>query len=234
MRLVHARRAVRVAVIATQPLGFPAPVQVLVRLPGVFAAAGKAEGLEAHGFERDVAGEDHQVGPGNRLPVLLLDRPQQAACLVQADVVRPAVEWREALLPAAAAPAAVTGAVGAGAVPGHTHEQRAVMPEVGRPPVLRIGHQCAQLLLECLQVQALEGFRVVKRRRQRIGAGRVLVEQVHTQLLGPPIAIGGAGADDAVVEGALCFGSHGIYLGAAARRELRAGGRALVERLRRW
>jgi hypothetical protein len=47
----------------------------------------------------DVAGEDHQVGPGDLVAVLLLDRPEQAARLVEVAVVRPAVERREALLP---------------------------------------------------------------------------------------------------------------------------------------
>jgi hypothetical protein len=44
-----------------------------------------------------VAGEDHQVGPGDLVAVFLLDRPQQAARLVEVAVVRPAVERRKAL-----------------------------------------------------------------------------------------------------------------------------------------
>src|SRR5690606_26111713 len=129
------------------PRGLAAPVHVLVGLPGVLAATGKAEGAEAHRLQRDVAGEDHQVGPRDRLAVLALDRPQQAARLVEADVVGPAVERREALLAASATAASVTDAVGAGAVPGHADEEPAVMTEVGRPPVLGIGHQRAQVLL---------------------------------------------------------------------------------------
>ncbi|EFF49395.1 type II secretion system protein C [Xanthomonas citri pv. aurantifolii str. ICPB 10535] len=209
VRFVHARRAARIAFVATQPLGFAAPVQVLIRLPGVFAAAGKTEGLQAHRFQRDVAGENHQIGPGNGLAVSLLDRPQQAARLVQADVVRPAVERGEALLPTSAAATSVANAIRAGAMPGHAHEQRAVMAEVGRPPVLRIGHQRVQVLLERLQVQALERVGIVERRAQRVGFARMLAEQIHAQLLGPPIAIGGSGTDDGVVERALCFGGHG-------------------------
>jgi hypothetical protein len=108
----------------------------VVGFPYVGAATGEAEGLEAHGFERDVAGEDDQVGPRNLAAVLLLDRPQQAARLVQAHVVGPAVERREALLAAPCAAPAVTDAVGAGAVPGHADEEAAVVAEVGRPPVL--------------------------------------------------------------------------------------------------
>ena len=122
--LVHAFRAVRVAHVAAEPRRLAAPVHVLVRLPHVGAAAAEAEGLEAHGLQRDVAGEDHQVGPRDVAAVLLLDRPEQPARLVEADVVRPAVERREALLAATAAAAAVADAVGAGAVPGHADEQR--------------------------------------------------------------------------------------------------------------
>ena len=83
---------------ASPPSHVSAPVHVLVRLPDVLAPAAETESLEAHGFERDVAREDHQVGPGNLAAVLLLDRPQQPARLVEADVVGPAVERREALL----------------------------------------------------------------------------------------------------------------------------------------
>ena len=47
--------------------------------PDVSAAAGETEGLESHRFQRDVAGEDHQVGPGDPAAVFLLDRPEQTA-----------------------------------------------------------------------------------------------------------------------------------------------------------
>src|SRR5690606_27212088 len=117
--LRHAARTAGVAFVTGQPGGLAAPVDVLIRFPGVFAAGAEAEGTEAARLQRDVAGEDHQVGPGNLLPVLLLDRPQQAPGLVQAAVVRPGIERGEALLAAAAAATAVAAAVGAGAVPGH-------------------------------------------------------------------------------------------------------------------
>ena len=110
-------------------------------LPDVGAAAGEAEGLEAHRLERDVAGEDHQVGPREFAAVFLLDRPQQPARLVEVGVVGPAVERREALLPGAGAAAAVRDAVGARAVPRHADHQAAIVTEVGRPPFLRVRHQ---------------------------------------------------------------------------------------------
>ena len=188
-----------------QPLGFPAPVDVLIRLPDVLAAAAEAEGLEAHRLQRDVAGEDHEVGPGDLAAVLLLDRPEQAARLVQADVVRPAVERREALLASAAAAAAVAGAVGAGAVPGHADEQGPVVTEVRRPPVLRVGHQRREILLQGREVEALELLGVVEVLAHRIGLGGVLVQEVQPQLVRPPVTVRRAAAGR-VVERALCFG----------------------------
>jgi hypothetical protein len=73
-------------------------------MPDVLAAAAEAEGLQPHRLIGDVAGEDDQVGPADLVAVLLLDRPQQAARLVEVDVVRPGVERREALVAGAAPP----------------------------------------------------------------------------------------------------------------------------------
>src|SRR5690606_19799173 len=135
LRLGNALGSARIALVAAEPGGFATPVHVLVGLPGVLAAGAEAEGAEARMLECDVAGQDHQVGPGDLLPVLLLDRPQQPARFVEADVVRPRVERGEALLTAPAATAAVADAVGTGAVPGHADHQAHVAAEVGRPPV---------------------------------------------------------------------------------------------------
>ncbi len=97
-----------------------------------------------------------EVGPGNLAAVFLLDRPQQPARLVEVHVVRPAVERREPLLAVAGAAAAVADAVGAGAVPRHPDEQRPVVAEVGRPPLLRVRHQGMQVLDHGIQVEGLE------------------------------------------------------------------------------
>src|SRR5262249_38051044 len=94
--------------------------------------ATETEGLESHRFEGDVAGQDHQVGPGNLAAILLLDRPEQATRLVQADVVRPTVERREALLAPAPSAAAVPYAVATVAVPRHANEPGTVVAEVRR------------------------------------------------------------------------------------------------------
>ena len=128
-----------------QPGAFGTPVQFF-RLPHIGAAAGESERLEAHRFQGDVADENKQIGPGQLAAVFLLDRPQQAARLVQVRVVRPGVERREALLTGTGAATAVGDAVGAGAVPGQTDEQSAVVTEIGRPPVLRVLHQGMQVL----------------------------------------------------------------------------------------
>ena len=98
-----------------EPLLLGAPVDVLLGLEHVLAAAAEAEDRAAHRFDRDVAGQDDQVGPGELPAVLLLDRPEQAARLVEVAVVRPAVERGEALRARRRAAAAVAGAIGAGA-----------------------------------------------------------------------------------------------------------------------
>ena len=128
-----------------QPGLLHAPVDILFRLPDVFASAGETEGFETHRLQRDVAGEDHQVGPGDLATVLLLDRPEQAARLVEVAVVRPAVEGRKALVARPCAAATVGDAVRAGAVPCHADHQAAVVAPVSGPPVLRIRHQGMQV-----------------------------------------------------------------------------------------
>src|SRR5690606_31767057 len=52
-------------------------VDAAIRLPGVDTPAAEAEGFQPHVLKRDIAGEDHQVGPGQRRAVLLFDGPEQ-------------------------------------------------------------------------------------------------------------------------------------------------------------
>ena len=170
-----------------QPLALGAPVDVVVRLPDVRPSAGEPERLEAHRLQGDVAGENHQVGPGDFPAVLLLDRPEQAARLVEVHVVRPAVERREALHARTRTAATVADAVRTGAVPGHPDEQRAVMAEVRRPPVLRVRHQGMQVLDHGIQVEALELLGIVERLAHGIEQGRVLVELSQAQQVRPPV-----------------------------------------------
>ncbi len=190
----RARRALAVAGVGPEPPLFAAPVDVLIRLPSIGAPPGETERFEAHRLERDVAREDHEIGPGNLAAVLLLDRPQEAARLVEAHVVRPAIERREALLPARAAAAPIADAVGAGAVPGHADEERAVVAEIRGPPVLRIGHERREILLQAGVVEALEFVGVIEVLAHRVGLRRVLVEQLDLQPVRPPVLVGGAAA----------------------------------------
>ncbi len=100
--------AVTAVALVAQPGVFVAPVDVFFGLPDVHAATAETEGLEAHGLQRHVAGQDHQVGPGDLVAVFLLDGPEQAARLVQVAVVGPAVDRRKTLVAGAAAAASVT------------------------------------------------------------------------------------------------------------------------------
>ncbi|CAM5489497.1 hypothetical protein SGRIM119S_04434 [Streptomyces griseorubiginosus] len=212
--------------LVVQPGGLGAPVDVLVGLPDVGAAAAEAEGLEAHGLQGDVAGEDHEVGPGDGLAVLLLHRPQQTAGLVQVAVVRPAVQRREALLATTATAAAVADAVGAGAVPGHADHQRAVVAEVGGPPVLRGGEHLGDVPLHGVQVEGLEGLGVVEVRAERVRDDRVLGEDLQVQSLRPPLAVAAAlgGVRGAPVRDRAATGALGLGVGDDCVVVLRHGG----------
>ena len=142
--LHRAQRIVQIALTAValvaEPFLLRAPVDLL-GLPDVGAAECEAERLEPHGFQCDVAGQHEQVGPGDLLAVLLLQRPQQPAGLVEVDVVRPGVQGSEALRALTGAAATVGDPVGAGGVPAKPDEETAVVPVVSRPPVLRLCHQ---------------------------------------------------------------------------------------------
>src|SRR5258708_4179651 len=75
-RLRRAERVLKLALAAVafvpQPRPFGTPVE-LFRLPPIGAAARETERLETHRLQGDVAGEDHQIGPGEFPAVLLLD-----------------------------------------------------------------------------------------------------------------------------------------------------------------
>src|SRR5215469_7136697 len=116
-----------------QPLAFGTPVDIVFGLPDILASAAKTERLEPHRLESNVACENHEVGPGNLPAILLLDRPQQPARLVEVYVVGPAIERRKALLSGSGAAAAVADAVRTSAMPRHADEQRSIVAEVSRP-----------------------------------------------------------------------------------------------------
>ena len=143
---------------------------------------------KSHRLQRHIAGQDHQVGPGDLAAVLLLDRPQQPAGLVEVGVVGPAVERREAVGARAAAAPAVVDAVGAGAVPRHPDDQRPVVAVVGRPPVLGGGQHLFDVGLHGGEVEAVELGRVVEAVAHGVDLRRVLVQRSQVQLLGPTTA----------------------------------------------
>ena len=216
--LHRAERVVELAVapvaLVAQPGGFRSPVGRLLGLPVVLSPTGEAEGLQPHRLECAVPREDHQVGPGDSLPVLLLHRPQQAARLVQVDVVGPAVEGGEALRPGPRAAAAVADAVGARAVPGHPDEEGTVVAVVRRPPLLRCRHHLEHVGLELLEVDAQEGLGVVEVLVEGVGLGGVLMQEFEIELLGPPLGVGSARSGEGVgspFEGAL-FLRHVVLL----------------------
>ncbi len=157
-----------------QPFLFRAPVGVAFRRPDVFAAEGETEGLETHGFVGDVAGEDIEVGPGDLVAVLLLDRPKKAAGLIEVAVVRPGVERGEALVARACTAATVKQAVGAGSVPCQADHQPAIMAPVSRPPGLAVGHQVCRSCLSAFDIEFLDFFVIVEVLAHRIGLGVVL------------------------------------------------------------
>ncbi len=194
----------RIALVA-EPGAFRAPEQ-LFRLPDIGTAAGEAERFEAHRISSATlpvrtSRSAHEIG----VAVFLLDRPDQAAGLVEIGVVRPAVERGETLLPLPGAAAAIGDAIGAGAVPGHADEQPAVMAEISRPPILRVGHDLDEVGLHRGEVELLELLGIVEPGTERIGERGVAMQHREIELLGPPVAIAMAplAAAPAVVHRAL-------------------------------
>ena len=175
--------------IITKPGLFVTPVDVFLRLPEIDTPAAKAKGLEAHGLEGTIPRENDEIGPGNPVAIFLLNRPEQASRLVEVAVVGPTVDRCQSLVTATGPTSTIGGAVGAGAVPGHTDKQAAIMAPVGRPPILGIGHQGMQILLQCLEIELIEFISIVKSSPQRIGCRRVLMQQIEIELVRPPVVI---------------------------------------------
>ena len=205
--------AVAGVALVAEPGGLATPIDVLRGLPGVRAPAAEAERLAAHRLDGDVAGKQHQVGPGDLVAVLLFDRPQQPSRLVEADVVGPAVERRKALSARGAATAAVGDAIAARAVPGHPDHEAAVVTPVGGPPILRVRHQRKEILLERRIVELLERRGVVEPLAHGIGECRVLVQNPEVQLVRPPVLVRlrGSGGLCTTRERALRVVGHGCY-----------------------
>ena len=178
-----------VAFVGAEPLLFLAEDDLL-RLPDVGPAEAEAEGLEAGRFQRHVACVHQQVSPGDLVAVLLLDRPEQPACLVEVGVVRPAVQRREALHALPTAAAAVEDAVRTGGVPAHADEQAGVAAVVGGPPVLRGGYRRHDIGLEGLDVELGEFLGVVEVLAVRVRHRTLRVQLRYVDLIGPPVLVG--------------------------------------------
>src|SRR5262249_25698373 len=80
-------------------------------------------------------------------------------------------------------------AVGAGRVPGHADEERAVVAVVGRPPVLRRRHQLDEVLLERVDIEGLELLGVVEVLLHRVGQVRMVMEHGKVELVRPPVLV---------------------------------------------
>ena len=93
-------------------------------------------------------------------------------------------------------------------VPGEADEEATIVAEVGGPPVLRVGHQGVEVLLEGLIVEALEGGGIVKVSTERVVGRGVLAEDVKREGIRDELGRGTAASDVGVVEGALLLG-HG-------------------------
>src|SRR5205823_2923289 len=131
-----------------EPFVFRSPVNVQGGLKDVLTAAGETERLESHRLQGTIAGEYHQIGPGDFVAIFLLDGPKQSSGLVDTDIVGPAIERCEANSAGARTAAAIIDAISAGAMPCHADEERAVMAIVRRPPVLRRRHYFFDVLLQ--------------------------------------------------------------------------------------
>ncbi len=165
------------------------PPEDLLGLPDVVPPESEPEGREPHRFQGTVAGEDQQIGPGDLPAVLLLDRPEQPAGLVEVGVVGPAIEGGEPLLAAAAAAPTIFDAVRPCGMPAQADEEAPVVAEVGRPPVLRRRHHVEDVPLQGVDVEVRELRGVVEVVVHRIGPGRVLVENLQVELVRPPVLV---------------------------------------------
>src|SRR6185312_2360381 len=75
-------------------------------------------------------------------------------------------------------------------MPGHSDEEWTIMPVVGRPPRLAVGHQCGEVALYSLIVEFEERFRIVEVVAVGVAAGTVLRQNLERELVGPPVAVG--------------------------------------------
>ena len=199
------------------------PEGIAFRLEHVLASAAEAEHRSAHAFDRDVAGQNEQIGPADVLAVLLLDRPQQAPRLVEITIVRPTVERLEPLLPTRRTATPIGHAIGAGRVPGHADHERPVVAIIGRPPLLAVGHQGGEIGLQRVIIERLEGFGIIEIFAHRVGRDAMLMQHVDRQAVWPPILVGTAeqGARLGALHRAAAFASNRVHVSSPYECSLR-------------
>ena len=90
---------------------------------------------------------------------------------------------------------------------GYGYSQKTtVVTEIGRPPVLRVGHQSGDVLLQGLVVEFLELFSIIEVATERALSGIVLTQNVELQIIGPPVAyLSTAASDVGCLHGTLAF-----------------------------
>ena len=86
---------------------------------------------------------------------------------------------RREFLAAAGAAAAIRNTIGSGAVPGEANEQTAIMSKIGRPPILRVRHQRAQIFDYGIKVELFKLLCIIKIFAHRIGQRRVLAKGTY-------------------------------------------------------
>jgi hypothetical protein len=64
-------------------------------------------------------------------------------------------------------------------MPCHSDEQRTIMPEISRPPILGASHEIEYFLFEYLQINALEFLCIVESLLHGVGKGRMLTKNVQ-------------------------------------------------------
>ena len=87
------------------------------------------------------------------------------------------------------------------------------MPEISRPPILAVGHQGTEVCLDRIEIELAEFLGIVEIRAHRVGQGRIGVQHLHIQRLGPPVAILRATPCTTVRERALAGFGFGIGIG---------------------
>lgn len=104
---------------------------------------------------------------------------------------------------------------GTSRVPGHADEETTIMAKVGGPPVLGIGHEGSEVLLDGVEVEAVEGSSIVEFTAERVADDIVLAQDVELEAVGPPVTVLGTAGGD-VGHGTLLLGHVCFETGCAA------------------